>query len=173
MEKAPYLDLLEKTADAVARGPEPGSETGQAALARFCRFFENMTPEQVESTVEEVYAPEAWLYDTLVLHHGIGQIKPYFIATAKRASGVQVEVLDTLTSGKDVFIKWRMDIKWSAFRQKGRVTTSFGMSHLRFDESGRVVMHYDFWDSAHGFFEHLPVVGGLIRFIKRKVAGGT
>jgi hypothetical protein len=168
METAPYLDLLRKT-DTTANGAPPAGSPGEtAALARFQAFFENMSPDQVRRSVEEVYAPDAILYDTLVLHEGIEQIRPYFIRTAERAKGVRVKVLDILRSGNDFYLKWSMEIDWSAFK-KGKTTRSFGMSHLRFNSDGRVILHYDFWDAANGFFEHLPILGAAIRWIKSKV----
>lgn len=154
---------------AARAAPEPGSEAEANALARFQGFFENMSPDQVRRTVEQVYAPQAWLYDTLVLHHGIGEIKPYFIKTAERAAAVRVEMLDILRSGHDFYLKWSMEIDWSAFK-KGKTTRSYGMSHLRFNDTGQVILHYDFWDSTNGFFEHLPLIGSVIRWIKAKVA---
>jgi len=172
MDSPPYLELLEKTEMAAHAAPKPGSDAESAALGRFQDFFENMTPEQVRRSVEQVYAREAWLYDTLVLHHGIKEIKPYFIKTAERAAGVRVEVLDILRSGHDFYLKWSMDIDWSSFK-KGKTTRSYGMSHLRFNDTGQVIMHYDFWDSTNGFFEHLPLIGSVIRWIKRKVAAGS
>ncbi|HSH09359.1 MAG TPA: nuclear transport factor 2 family protein [Oceanipulchritudo sp.] len=168
MDKPPYLTLLEKTQAAAALAPEPGSPEEAAALDRFRAFFENMTPARVSEIVDSVYAEDGWLYDTLVLHHGIAEIRPYFIKTAERAAGVRVEILDVLRKGADFYIKWSMEIDWSSYK-KGKTTTSYGMSHLRFNQAGKVVMHYDFWDAANGFFEHLPVVGALIRWIKRRV----
>jgi hypothetical protein len=43
------------------------------------------------------------------------------------------------------------------------------MTMLRFDGEGRVVLHQDFWDPAAGFYEHLPVLGGVLRWIKSKI----
>jgi hypothetical protein len=43
------------------------------------------------------------------------------------------------------------------------------MTLLRFDKQGRVVLHQDFWDSSAGFYEHLPVLGGVMRWIKSKI----
>ncbi|HKJ90326.1 MAG TPA: nuclear transport factor 2 family protein [Oceanipulchritudo sp.] len=168
MDSAPYLELLEKTDAAARDAPPPGSEAEASALAAFRKFFENMTPEQVEAEIANVYAGDAWLYDTLALHNGLEEIRPYFIATARRAAAVRVEVLDLLRNGHEFYLKWQMDIDWSSFKS-GKTTRSFGMSHLRFNEDGRVILHYDFWDSGHGFFEHLPLIGSAIRAVKRKV----
>lgn len=169
MEEAPYLDLLRETELAAAGTPPAGSEAEAAAIDRFLDFFSSLDPESVKRKVDGVYAKEAVLYDTLVLHRGLESIRPYFMRTAERAAGVRVEVLDVIRSGPEFYLKWQMDIDWSAFK-KGKTTRSFGISHLRFNHEGRVILHYDFWDSTQGFFEHLPLLGGLIRWIKQRVA---
>jgi hypothetical protein len=48
-------------------------------------------------------------------------------------------------------------------------TQTIGMSHLRFDASGLVRLHQDYWDSTAGLFEHVPLLGAGIRAIKRRV----
>lgn len=53
--------------------------------------------------------------------------------------------------------------------RRGELTRSLGVSHMSFDAEGRVALHRDFWDSASGLLEHVPVVGGLIRTIKRRL----
>jgi hypothetical protein len=39
-------------------------------------------------------------------------------------------------------------------------------NYVLFDESGKVILHQDYWDSASGFFEHIPIVGGVIKAVK-------
>ena len=163
-----YETLLQLTESAGSKVAAPETNEEAAALGRFKEFFSNMTPDRVRNQVDSVYDKDAYLYDTLALHHGIDAIRPYFIRTAERADGVTVEILDTIRKGNDFYVKWSMDITWSAFK-KGKTTRSFGISHIRFGETGKVVLHYDFWDSTNGFFEHLPIIGGLIRWVKRRV----
>jgi hypothetical protein len=45
-----------------------------------------------------------------------------------------------------------------------------GGSHLRLDGAGRITMHRDYWDAAEELYEKLPVVGGLMRWLKGRVA---
>lgn len=161
-----YNAMLGKTATA---GVSLGGEAGSAALERFKRFFSDLTPQRVRNDAASVYAANAILHDTLATHEGVEAIRAYLMRTAERASGVKVDIQRVLIEGNDAFLVWRMDITWSAFRQKGRTTRSHGMSHIRFDNDGKVALHHDFWDSAGGFFEHLPLVGGLIRWVKRRV----
>lgn len=167
MHSKDYLELCAATQAAALKGPAPGTPAETEALRRFGEFFSDMTEQRVENEVEEVYAADAYLYDTLATHHGIDEIKPYFLATARRAKGVKVEILGLTREGPDHTVKWLMDITWSAF-VKGQTTRSYGMSNLRFNAAGQVILHYDFWDSAHAFYIYIPIVGPLIRFIRKK-----
>ena len=44
------------------------------------------------------------------------------------------------------------------------------MTHVRFDENGKVVFHQDYWDGGT-VYERVPVVGWLIGEIKERIAG--
>ena len=51
----------------------------------------------------------------------------------------------------------------------GETVRSIGMSHIRFNSAGLVILHQDYWDSGGNLFEHIPVVGWLIRRIKARL----
>jgi len=44
-----------------------------------------------------------------------------------------------------------------------------GVTHLRLAADGRVAEHTDLFDAAEGFYETLPVIGGALRAIKRRL----
>ena len=41
---------------------------------------------------------------------------------------------------------------------------------MRFAADGRVVYHRDCWDAAEELYEKLPVLGALMRWLKRQAA---
>jgi len=43
-----------------------------------------------------------------------------------------------------------------------------GASHLVLDEQGLVTLHRDYWDVAEELYEKLPVVGALMRWLKKR-----
>jgi hypothetical protein len=43
-----------------------------------------------------------------------------------------------------------------------------GASHLVFSDQGLVTLHRDYWDAAEELYEKLPLVGGLMRWLKRR-----
>jgi steroid delta-isomerase len=42
-----------------------------------------------------------------------------------------------------------------------------GVSWLQFDEKNLVSSHTDYWDPAEGIYEHLPLIGSLMRGLKK------
>ena len=80
-------------------------------------------------------------------------------------SKTQVTVLDSLSRGDDVMVRWKMQTQ-SKVWWKTLTIDSFGMTHLRFNEQGQIVLHQDYWDAAGGFYEHLPLLGSSIRSIR-------
>jgi hypothetical protein len=73
---------------------------------------------------------------------------------------------DAAVSGRNVYVRWTMDVRFKGAEEPVRTV---GMTLLRFDAEGRAVLHQDFWDPAAGFYEHLPGVGGILRWIKSKI----
>jgi hypothetical protein len=169
---ASYERALERTAPLAAVLP-PGSPEEQAAFARVQRYFDGMTAASVREQTATVYAPEGYLNDTLVGIDGAGRIEAYFAHTMENASLLKVEFLDRAPAGADWYVRWRMTVVADGLNG-GRDVVTYGVSQLRFDGEGRLLIHKDFWDSGTGLHEQLPGVGSVVRRVRGIVeAGGT
>ncbi len=144
-----------------------GSDTERAAVQRVKDFFALMTEDSVRQQTRLVYAPEAYLNDTLKSLNGSAVIEDYFLATVRNAESVMVRFEDVAESGGNYYFRWVMDTRLKKLRE-GQTIRTIGITMVRFDGQGRVVLHQDFWDSAAGVFEHVPGVGTAIRGIKAK-----
>ena len=147
----------------------PGSETETLALDNFRRFFADFSPAKIESLLEQTYAPEVWFNDTLKTVRGTGPLKHYLSESASAVDACRVEIHDISHNGSgDYLVRWSMMIRFKRFK-RGQDTHSIGVSHLRFDRDGRVLLQQDYWDAAQGLFEHVPLLGAMIRAIKRRL----
>ena len=45
-----------------------------------------------------------------------------------------------------------------------------GVSRMQINEEGKVISHIDYWDAAENVYEKIPLLGAVLRFIKRKIA---
>ncbi|MDP2226208.1 MAG: nuclear transport factor 2 family protein [Moraxellaceae bacterium] len=71
---------------------------------------------------------------------------------------------ETVCEGRKAFIIWHFDFGW-----RGKPMRIRGASHLRLNEDGRVEYHRDYWDAAEELYEKLPVLGWMLRQVKRKL----
>jgi hypothetical protein len=45
-----------------------------------------------------------------------------------------------------------------------------GASHLRFADDGRIAYHRDYWDAAEELYMKLPLLGGLMRWLRKRLS---
>jgi hypothetical protein len=145
-----------------------GSPEETAALERFGDLFSAFTPEAMGEKVRRVYAEDVYFNDTLKEIRGVDALEAYLVESAEAVEVGRVEVHDVARSGGNYYVRWVMELQFKKI-QRGRMTRSTGISHLRFNAAGQVVYHQDYWDAASGLFEHIPVVGWMIRKIKGRL----
>lgn len=166
METLAELDL--------ARGRHPtvfeaDSDREREALSNFAAFFSSFVPDRVDRMLDATYAPDVYFNDTLKSIRGNVALKHYLSESAAAIEDCRVTIEEsTRTASGEYLIRWRMMIRFKRFR-RGVDTWSVGVSHLRFAADGRVAYHQDYWNAADGLYEHIPLLGGMIRWIKRRL----
>jgi hypothetical protein len=162
---AEYQAALLRTADSSVK---PGSAAERAGIANFKAFFASPTEASVRQQTKKVFAPDAYFNDTLAAKQGAQAIEDYLARTAATTTVFKTTFLDMTRSGSDYYFRWQMDFSAPKLAG-GEILRSVGMTHVRFDRNGLVTLHYDYWDAAGNLFEHIPVTGGGIHFIKKRL----
>ena len=137
-------------------------------LQRWNSLISDFSRESMSGQVATVYADEFFFNDTLKTFTEPEALERYFLETADALVFGKVEFQDVAISGDDVYVRWRMTYQSKKLRKREEIIT-IGMSHLRFNGAGEVVLHQDFWDSTRGIFEHVPVIGTGIRAVKKRL----
>lgn len=146
-----------------------GSPQEREALERFAGFFSSFAPDRVDRLLATTYAEDVWFDDTLKTLSGRDALAHYLRDSAEAVEDCRVELLErTRTAQGEYLLRWRMKIRFKRLR-RGVDTWSVGLSHLRFDAEGRVVYQQDYWNAADGLFQHVPLLGALIRAVKRRL----
>ncbi|TFG84519.1 MAG: hypothetical protein E4H19_10095 [Chromatiales bacterium] len=144
----------------------------QRVFDKLQRYFAGMTPASVREQTAMVYAPGSYLNDTLVGIDGAPGIEGYFGHTVESTDVLTVEFLDRAPVGIDWYVRWRMTVVVKGLNG-GAPVISYGVSQLRFDADGRVLLHKDFWDSGTGLHEQLPVLGTIVGRVRAAIAPGA
>ncbi len=155
--------------EANSKAAELTPEQAEKAIQQVSDFLCNIgSQEYIEREIANVYAEDAYLNDTLKTLTNREQIRAHFIKTSKTMTDYSLKIDDVATTDKGYYFRWTM--KFSAPKlARGEEIISVGMSHVIFDNDGKVLLHQDFWDSSTGLFEHVPLVGGGIRLVKKRL----
>jgi len=146
-----------------------GSPAERQGIERLKLFLSRIDAESVRSQTLTVYAPDAYLNDTLVSRRGATNIQTYFQATVEAAESITANIEDVTRSADGFYyVRWTMDVRMKKVAA-GETIRTLGITLVRFDDQGRVLIHQDYWDSAAGLWDHVPGIGRGIRWIKGRL----
>lgn len=138
-------------------------------IDEFAAFLSALGAADSAQRAEELYAPTLHFSDSLMHTRKRSDVVAHFQGLVNAETQVRVQMLQTLVTGQDVYLVWSMQSQFTAIR-KTVTSDSIGITHLRFNQQGQVILHQDFWDTGQGFYQHVPVLGHVIRSIKGRFA---
>jgi steroid Delta-isomerase len=137
----------------------------QAQVARLVELFEHLTRGDVVR-LPDYYAADVRFADPFNDVRGVDAVQRIFEHMFDTLDDPRFAVRAVLGSGDQCFLTWDMHFR---LRRDGAPWTLHGASHLMFDANGRIVLHRDYWDAAGELYERLPVLGTLMRWLKRRL----
>lgn len=137
-------------------------------IARVIDLFEHLTPADLPR-LAEVYRDDATFKDPFNEVRGVVAIRAIFKHMFATLDAPRFVVHEAIVQGDQCFLVWDFVFRMRRFRS-GELTVRGG-SHLRLAADGRVAMHRDYWDAAEELYAKLPVIGALMRWLKRQAAG--
>jgi ketosteroid isomerase-like protein len=146
----------------VADSPE------QAAL-RVVQFFETLKPHDV-ARLKDFYCADALFKDPFNEVHGVDAIAQIFSHMFDALIQPRFVITQKIQQEEHCFVTWDFLFAMHQF-QPNTTQTIRGASHLVFQlEDGvwRIAVHRDYWDAAEELYEKLPVVGTLMRWLKKR-----
>ncbi|MDH4417385.1 isomerase [Acidovorax sp. HMWF029] len=138
----------------------------EETVTRVIAFFENLSPADV-ATIGQFYAPQARFKDPFNEVVGVTAIQGIFAHMFEALEQPRFVVTGRVVQGQQCFLTWDFLFAFKSF-EKGVTQTVRGASHLVLDEQGLVTLHRDYWDAAEELYEKLPVVGALMRWLKKR-----
>ena len=137
-------------------------------LARAVRFFEELSPADI-ARMGELYAPNATFKDPFNEVVGVAKIAPIFGEMFEAMHEPRFKIITAIEQGNDAFLTWDFTFRVKKFKPTETMKIH-GASHLRFDASGAISMHRDYWDAAEELYAKLPLIGALVRGLERQFA---
>lgn len=144
-------------------------DTPQQAALRVVAFFETIGPDDV-ARIRDLYSADAFFKDPFNEVRGVNAITPIFSHMFDALIQPRFVITQKVQQGEHCFVTWDFLFAMRKF-EPNTTQTIRGASHLVFRlEQGvwRVAIHRDYWDAAEELYEKLPVVGALMRWLKKR-----
>jgi len=138
---------------------------GDLRVARVVTLFEQLTPADIDR-LNEFYTPTACFKDPFNDVQGLPAIQRVFRHMYASLIEPRFVVRDIIVQGDQCFLSWDFLFRFKRFN--GELQTVRGGSQLQLDAIGLIVLHRDYWDAAEELYEKLPLVGGLMRWLKKR-----
>jgi steroid Delta-isomerase len=136
-------------------------------VTRLVTFYETLS-EQSLPQLRDLYTAGAYFKDPFNEVHSVAAIEKIFAHMFVASDKPRFIVHTKIVQDRAAFLAWDFKFHIRKFRPDVEQTIRGG-SHVRFDTDGRVTFHRDYWDAAEELYEKFPIVGGLMRFLKKRV----
>ena len=139
------------------------------AVTRIEAFFSGLQPSDL-TRLGELYTDDAWFKDPFNEVRGVAAIQRIFTHMYEALDNPRFVITGRVVDGAQCFLVWEFRFAFRNFH-KGVEQVVRGGSHLQLAPDGRIASHRDYWDAAEELYEKLPLVGGLMRWLKRRANG--
>ena len=136
----------------------------EASLARLVAFFETIAPDTT-GQLASVYTDDVYFKDPFNEVRGLPEVTRIFTHMFRQVDAPRFVVTGSVLQGDQAFLTW--DFLFRMKRFSDEVQCIRGATHLKFAADGRANFHRDYWDAAEELYEKLPLLGSMMRGLKR------
>jgi hypothetical protein len=139
----------------------------QDSHARFdelAQWFETLTPETLKK-IDQIYAPDATFRDPFNRVCGSDSIRLVYQHMFEQLVEPRFVIITKLIQGPAAFMTWQF-----LFNLRGKAYVIEGGTHFSIDDLGLIVEHRDYWDAAQELYEKIPLLGSVLRALRRKLS---
>ncbi|UVL09790.1 nuclear transport factor 2 family protein [Pseudomonas rhodesiae] len=135
-------------------------------LRRFAQTFATLDKHNLH-LLDSLYSKDITFTDPLHEVHGLTALHRYFESLYGNVSQLRFDFhgFDQVAEGES-YLRWKMSFCLPLLAS-GKVIRVEGCSHLMWRET--VYRHRDYFDAGALLYEHLPVLGKVISWLKRRV----
>ena len=136
------------------------------ATDNLATFFQTLSPQSV-AQLHTVYDEQATFKDPFNEVQGLPEIERIFRHMYVALDQPHFVVTGQVVDGAQAFLTWEFRFRFTRF-DTTTLQAVRGASHVLFNAQGLVTMHRDYWDAAEELYEKLPVLGGVMRWLKKR-----
>ncbi len=133
-------------------------------VSLYISYLESLQPDTLND-LKTYVSKDIHFKDPFNDVHGLESMTRIFAHMFDNIQDIKFKVLNCAIDKDICLMEWQYEgiLRGAHWQFKGT-------SVVRFSADGKVVSHIDYWDAASDFYERLPLVGSIIRWIKARLA---
>jgi outer membrane murein-binding lipoprotein Lpp len=146
-----------------------GTPAESEAIARFETFNGDFSAANITNNTSKIYAQDLYFRDPFKEVHGEAPFEAYLLRGPGSVAQFSIDWKDVAESKGDYYFRWVMTLKLKRDSKSQPPTLTCGISEVRFGAEGKVIFQQDYYDAGAFLYEKLPILGGEIRYIKKRM----
>lgn len=138
----------------------------EAIIDRFCELYQNLSENNINE-LANIYSENITFIDAVHQVEGINELQIYFRKLYKNISYCHFHIEQVIVQQGEASIIWTMNFSHANLKS-GEIIVVNGCSHLKFAE--KIYYHRDYLDMGQMIYEHLPLFGRVVKYIKQRVS---
>lgn len=136
-------------------------------LRNFVDIYQKLSTDNLE-LLSMIYHRDVIFIDPMHELKGFYNLSEYFKSLYENLSSCEFVIDNIIAQEDQAAIYWTMSYQHPKLN-KGHVVTVVGHSHIKGHED-KIIHHRDYIDLGAMLYEQLPLLGKVIKFIKKKAA---
>ncbi|MFT5940098.1 MAG: hypothetical protein ACI8R9_002223 [Paraglaciecola sp.] len=136
-------------------------------LQDFVRFYQQLDNNSAKQLCK-LYGEKITLIDPVSTHKGLPALERYFTSLLSNTRSCNFIIQELNQQEDTAFVTWQMSFAHPKLK-KGKLIQVDGISRILIKDN-KIVFQRDYYDLGNMLYEHLPIIGYLVRYLKRKLA---
>lgn len=136
-------------------------------LLNFVTIYQSLHTDNVDD-IRQIYHRDIIFEDPLHRVEGLNNLLDYFNKLYQNLSYCEFIITDSFYSHNQAAVYWVMSFKHPNLNG-GELVEVIGHTHLKGIDD-KVTYHRDYLDAGAMLYEHIPVLGSAIRFVKKRAS---
>jgi len=165
MPKTMLKDIQENTVNETA-STQPTNHTTNDWLDKFQAVYQHLSKHNL-NTLASVYHEEIYFEDPLHKINGLPLFIHYFEQLFTNVITCTFTITHSINKADEAAIYWTMHYQHPKLNA-GNMITVTGHSHLK-ASNNKIIYHRDYLDAGAMLYEHIPLLGRVIRYLKNRI----
>jgi len=143
-----------------------GPMSQPAIVTQFKTFYANLARKEW-AQMDNMYTSDICFRDPVHCVKGLPNLHKYIVDLCEKLTVCRFDYLDEVVMDGTAYIKWDMTYAHPSIKG-GKALILRGVTQIEFNDNG-IYYHEDIYDMGAMLYEHIPVLGSGVRWIKHRL----